>query len=197
MFTHKLFQLYQLQTTLLYLALFGRWLVLMPLVGSRYLPGGIHEYLCYLLVIVSVFEVLWSLYFHGVRGFISQRVLKSLNYLYLVLNLHFYDDYEHAPLLKTSAYSTFIIGVSLVESYQHWCRLFKRGPNYKRETRYWKFISYVMLPCLYLSEFVLLLLNRQLPNHHTTEQLELVNTVVLILYFPMALTVYKRHLQVN
>ena len=65
MFTHKLFQLYQLQTTLLYLALFGRWLVLMPLVGSRYLPGGIHEYLCYLLVIVSVFEVLWSLYFHG------------------------------------------------------------------------------------------------------------------------------------
>lgn len=195
MFIYKIFQLYQLQGAFLYLALLMRWLVLMPLVGSRFLPGGIHEFLCYLLGIASIFDILWSLYFRGpVGGILNRITLKSVNYLIVIANLHFYDDYEHAPILRSAAYSTFIITVSLFESYQHWCRLFKRGPNHKWRTGYWKFISYVIAPSLYLTEFYLLLLNLRIPNFHMTKSLEFLDKCILVIYFPVALTAYKKYL---
>lgn len=195
MLIYKIFQLYQLQGTFLYLALLMRWLVLMPLVGSRFLPGGIHEFFCYLLAITSISDILWSLYFRGfIGGMLNKITLKSLNYLIVIGNLHFYDDYEHAPLLRSAAYSIFIITVSLFESYQHWCKLFKRGPNHKWKTGYWMFISYFILPCLYLAEFYMLLLNLRIPNFHMTDSLELFDKFILVIYFPVALTAYKKYL---
>ncbi|KAL3231435.1 hypothetical protein RNJ44_00470 [Nakaseomyces bracarensis] len=195
MFIYKIFQLYQLQGAFLYLALLLRWLVLMPLVGSRFLPGGIHEFLIYLLGVTSIFDILWGVYFRGfVGGVLNRNTLKSLNYLLVIANLHFYDDYEHAPLLRTSAYSSFIIALSLFESYQHWCKLFKRGPNHKRKTTYWKFISLFIVPVLFLSEFYLLLLNLNTPNFHMSDSLESFDKFILVIYFPVALTAYKKYL---
>lgn len=97
----------------------------MPLVGSRFLPGGIHEFLIYLMFCSSIMEVIWLLRFHGFKyGLLSRTFLKDLDFIYLVSVIHFYDDYEHALILKNASYSSFIISLSLSQAYCHWCKLF-------------------------------------------------------------------------
>ncbi|CCD23652.1 Keg1p NDAI_0B06210 [Naumovozyma dairenensis CBS 421] len=193
-FVHRLYQYYQLCTSLLFTALLGRWLIIYPLAGSKFLPGGIHEFLCYLMVSSALGEIVWLFKFHKWNKAIFSRVmLKDLNFLYFVGVLHFYDDYEHALVLKNISYSCFIVGLSLNQSYCHWCKLFKRTGR-KRHTLYWKVISLITLPFLYLSEFYLLLLNVNNVNFHSTPWLDLINKMVLIGYFPIALLAFKRQL---
>ncbi|CAI1974545.1 hypothetical protein SEUBUCD646_0F01050 [Saccharomyces eubayanus] len=188
---HKLYQYYQLATSFLYAALFTRWLILMPLVGSRFLPGGIHEFLIYLMLCSSIVETLWLLKFYGVKnGILSRTLLKDLNFIYLVVVIHFHDDYEHALILKNSSYSSFIICLSLSQAYCHWCKLFKRK-GAKERTLIWKANTFITLPILYLSEFALLLLNIQVKNYHSTPTLDIINRVVLLAYFPILLSAYK------
>ena len=190
--THKLYQYYQLATSFLYAALLIRWLILMPLVGSRFLPGGIHEFLIYLMFCSSIMEVIWLLRFHGFKyGLLSRTFLKDLDFIYLVSVIHFYDDYEHALILKNVSYSSFIISLSLSQAYCHWCKLFKRK-GVKERTLVWKVNTFVTLPILYLSEFALLLLNIQVKNYHSTPTLDIINRVVLLAYFPVLLTAYKK-----
>lgn len=188
----KLYQFYQICTAFLYFALLARWIILLPLVGSKFLPGGIHEFLCHLMVWSSVVELVWLFGFRGLKGGIQSRTLvKCLNFIYFVAVLHFHDDYEHALVLKNTSYSSFIIGLSLTQSYSHWCKLFKRGYVTKRSLFY-KLETWIWMPLLYTSEFYLLLLNVQNPNFHSTPVLDKINKVVLVLFFPIALTLYKR-----
>lgn len=190
----RLYQWYQICTTFLYLALLARWIILLPLVGSKFLPGGIHEFLCHLMVWSSLVELVWLFKFHGLKdGLQSRTLVKCLNFFYFVAVLHFHDDYEHALVLKNTSYSSFIIGLSLTQSYSHWCKLFKRGYISKRSLFY-KLETWIWMPLLYTSEFYLLLLNVQNPNFHTTPILDRINKVVLVLFFPIALTLYKRQL---
>lgn len=164
----------------------------MPLVGSRFLPGGIHEFLIYLMLCSSIVETIWLLKFHGVKnGILSRTFLKDLNFIYLVMVIHFHDDYEHALILKNSSYSSFIICLSLSQAYCHWCNLFKRK-GAKKRTLIWKANTFITLPILYLSEFALLLLNIQVKNYHSTPTLDVINRVVLLAYFPILLTAYKK-----
>ncbi|CAI4061141.1 hypothetical protein SKDZ_06G1100 [Saccharomyces kudriavzevii ZP591] len=189
---HKLYQYYQLSTSFLYAALLARWLILMPLVGSRFLPGGIHEFLIYLVLCSSVVETLWLLKFYGFRnGLYSRTFLKDLNFIYLVRVIHFYDDYEHALVLKNASYSSFIICLSLSQAYCHWCKLFKRK-GVKERTLVWRANTFITLPILYLSEFALLILNIQVKNYHSTPTLDIINRAVLLAYFPILLTAYKK-----
>lgn len=163
----------------------------MPLVGSRFLPGGIHEFLIYLMLCSSIVETLWLLKFYGVKnGILSRTLLKDLNFIYLVVVIHFHDDYEHALILKNSSYSSFIICLSLSQAYCHWCKLFKRK-GAKERTLIWKANTFITLPILYLSEFALLLLNIQVKNYHSTPTLDIINRVVLLAYFPILLSAYK------
>lgn len=192
----RLYQYAHIMSLFLYLSLLARWFLLLPLVGSKFLPGGIHEFLCYILVGTSIVELFWKFWFHGiVASFSSVAILKYLNLLYIVVSLHFYDDYEHAPILKNASYSSFIIGLAFTQMYYHWCQLFKTDPkqNSKRTT-FWKVNSYFMLPLFYLSEFYLLLLNVQNYNFHTTPVLDVVNKVVLILFFPVTISVFIQYL---
>ncbi|GAV54641.1 hypothetical protein ZYGR_0AN01090 [Zygosaccharomyces rouxii] len=190
----KLYQWYQICTTFLYLALLARWIILLPLVGSKFLPGGIHEFLCHLMVWSSMAELVWLLKFHGFKkGFQSRTLVKCLNFFYFVTVLHFHDDYEHALVLKNTSYSSFIIGLSLTQAYSHWCKLFKRGFVSKRSLFY-RLETWIWMPLLYISEFYLLLLNVQNPNFHSTPVLDRINKVILVLFFPIALTLYKRQL---
>ncbi|EJS43873.1 YFR042W [Saccharomyces arboricola H-6] len=189
---YKLYQYYQLSTSFLYAALLARWLILMPLVGSRFLPGGIHEFFIYLMLCSSVVETLWLFKFYGLKnGLLSRTFLKDLNFIYLVRVIHFYDDYEHALILKNASYSSFIICLSLSQAYCHWCKLFKRK-GVKERTVIWKINTYITLPILYLSEFALLLLNIQVKNYHSTPTLEIINRAVLLAFFPILLTAYKK-----
>lgn len=197
-FVNRLYQYYQLSTSFLYLALLSRWIILFPLVGTRFLPGGIHGFLIYLLFISSVVEIFWLFKFRGFKGIFRKRTIyKDLNFLYVVLVLHFYDDYEHALVLKNISYSIFIISLSCSQAYCHGTQLFKRAPNYKRKTLMWKFDTFVSLPVLFISEFCLLLLNLQFPNYHTTKELDLFNKFILVIYFPFALTCYKKYIARN
>lgn len=189
----KLYQLYQIGSTFLYLALLARWIVLLPLVGSKFLPGGIHEFLCHLMVWISVLELVWLFKFRGFIGGLQTRTLiKCLNFFYFVAVMHFHDDYEHALILKNTSYSSFILGLSFTQAYSHWCNLFKNGSVSSKKTLSSKMENWIMMPVLYLSEFNLLLLNVQNPNFHSTPALEQINKVVLVLFFPIALTLYKK-----
>ncbi|CCH62997.1 hypothetical protein TBLA_0I03440 [Henningerozyma blattae CBS 6284] len=191
----RLYQYSHIMTIFLYLALLVRWLILLPLVGSKFLPGGIHEFLCYLLVGSGTVDLFWRLWFHGlINGIISKSFVKNANLIYIVVCLHFYDDYEHSLILKNASYSSFIIGLSISQIYSHWTRLFKTEPGTKRKTGMWKFNAYCMLPLLYLSEFYLLLLNVQNYNFHTTPLLDIVNKAVLITFLPISITFYKNYL---
>lgn len=188
----KLYQLYQIGSAFLYLALLARWIVLLPLVGSKFLPGGIHEFLCHLMVWSSLIELFWLFMFHGVIGGLKTRTsVKCFNFFYFVAAMHFHDDYEHALVLKNTSYSSFILGLSLTQAYSHWCKLFKRGRTLKK-TFLFKIETWVMMPLLYVSEFYLLLLNVQNPNFHTTPILEHINKGVLVIFFPVALSLYKK-----
>ncbi|CAB4256222.1 similar to Saccharomyces cerevisiae YFR042W KEG1 Integral membrane protein of the ER [Maudiozyma barnettii] len=193
--THKLYQYYQLSTSFLYVALLARWIILFPLVGVKFLPGGIHEFLIYLLFFSSIIEIIWLLKFRGLTGACRKRTIyKDLNFLYMVLIIHHHDDYEHALVLKNISYSTFIVGVALSEAYCHGTQIFKKAPNYKRKTLLMKLNMFIALPMLYCSEFVLLLLNQKFPNFHTTAYLDQFNKFIMIIYFPFALTCYRKYI---
>lgn len=187
----RLYQLYRLSSSFLYAALLTRWLILLPLVGSKFLPGGIHEYLCYLMLYSSVVELLWLYKFRGFCGAtFSRTFVKDLNMLYFVVVMHFYDDYEYALILKNSSYSSFIIGLAWTQAHCHWCKLFKSDEN-KKKGWAWKVETFFMMPLLYMSEMYLLLLNVQNPSFHSTPLLDEINKVILITFLPIALSLYK------
>lgn len=187
----RLYQFTHISSGFLFVALLTRWLILLPLVGSKFLPGGIHEFLCYLMVYASVSELLWLLKFRGVVGAVRTRTfVKDMNFLYFVMVMHYHDDYEHAAVLKNASYSSFIIGIALTQAHSHWNKLFKRSTDQKRGY-VWKMDTYLMMPLLYLSEMYLLLLNQQNPSFHTFPLLDKINKVVLVLFLPVALSLYR------
>ncbi|CEP62966.1 Keg1p LALA0_S06e07976g [Lachancea lanzarotensis] len=188
----RFYQYFRITSAFLYAALVARWAILYPLVGSKFLPGGIHEFLCYLMVYAGTLEMVWSFVFHGLkRTLFSRTMLKNTNLLYFVSVLHFYDDFEHAPVLKSEAYSSFIVALGLSQTYCHWCKLF-RSPKYKRKTLLQKLDTFATLPVLYLSEGYLLLLNLQTPNFHTNAWLQIVNKTVLVAFIPICLHSLKK-----
>ncbi|EDO15374.1 hypothetical protein Kpol_460p9 [Vanderwaltozyma polyspora DSM 70294] len=195
-FIHRLYQYYHICTTFLFCTLLARWLILMPLVGSRYLPGAVHELLIYLLGISSLIELFWRFYFHGLKnGFMSLTTLKDVNFLYFVRVMHFYDDYEYELVLKNTTYSSFIIGLSFTQAYCHWNNLFKRQKSsYGIRSIYWKINTWIMMPTLYLSEFYLLLLNNRNPNFHSTPLLDKINKCALVVFIPISLIALKKHI---
>ncbi|QLL33058.1 hypothetical protein HG536_0D05790 [Torulaspora globosa] len=187
----RLYQLSHISSGFLYVALLARWLIILPLAGSRFLPGGIHEFLCGLLIYSSVLEILWLVKFRGVVGGVMTRTfLKDVNFLYFVVVMHYYDDYEHAPVLKNASYSSFIIGLACTQAWSHWRSLFRRSVDGRR-SRVEKVDTYLMMPLLYLSEMYLLLLNVQNPGFHSFPLLEKINKAVLVIFLPVALSVYK------
>lgn len=187
----RLYQLSHISSGFLYVALLARWLIILPLAGSRFLPGGIHEFLIGLLVYSSVLEVLWLVKFRGVVGAVMTRTfLKDVNFLYFVMVMHYYDDYEHAAVLKNASYSSFIVGLAFTQIRSHWRSLFKR-PAVATRSSVEKLDTYLMMPLLYLSEMYLLLLNVQNPSFHSFPLLETVNKAVLVIFLPVALSVYR------
>lgn len=190
----RLYQYYRLSASFLFAALLARWLVLLPLVGTKFLPGGIHEYLCYLILYASFGELFCLFGFHGLFGALtSSTLLKNLNMLYFVAVMHFYDDYEHAPVLKNSSYSSFIIGLSFTQMYCHWKKLFKH--THGRKNSIWRKVdTLAMMPLFYLSEFYLLLLNVQNPNFHSTLPLDRLNKFVLVVFIPLSLHMFKKQI---
>ncbi|SCU82958.1 LAFA_0D00980g1_1 [Lachancea sp. 'fantastica'] len=188
----RFYQYFRITSSFLYAALVARWAILYPLVGSKFLPGGIHEFLCYLIVYAATAEILWNFVFHGLtKTALSRTMLKNVNLLYFVGNFHFYDDYEHALVLKSGAYSSFIVALGLSQTYCHWCKLF-RSPRHKRRTFLQTLDTFVTLPVLYLSEGYLLLLNLQTPNFHTDPWLQIVNKAVLVAFIPICLHSLKK-----
>ncbi|KAH3900829.1 Keg1p SCDLUD_002282 [Saccharomycodes ludwigii] len=183
----KLYQLSRLITLILYTTLLGRWIGLIILVDVKFLPGGIHEFLCNILVFSSALELFWMLVvFHYINWF---TLLKNLNFIYIVVALNFWDDYEHAPLLKTYSYSIFIIGLSLSQMYCHWRKLFKSG-NTNSKSLQFLLNKWIWSPSLYISEYYLLLLNmHQYRNFHNTLALETFNKIVVVIYLPILLFV--------
>ncbi|SCW02928.1 LAFE_0F17370g1_1 [Lachancea fermentati] len=193
-FSVRLYQYYRLSSSFLYAALLARWTILLPLVGSKFLPGGIHQFLCYLLIFTSTFDLFWNAKFHGIKSlFRSRTTLKDLNFFYFVAVMHFHDDYEHAPVLKNTSYSCFIIGLAFTQMYYHWCKLFKASSRPKRSV-WWRMDSFLMMPLLYSSEFYLLMLNLQMPNYHLSTQLETLNKVLLVLFIPVSLHAFKKQI---
>ncbi|AAS53618.1 AFR247Wp [Eremothecium gossypii ATCC 10895] len=189
----RAYQFYRLSCMFLYAALVARWLALFPLVGTRWVPGGIHGFLIYLLGGSAVLEVLWMIWFYRfTKGLWTRTLLKCANMLYFVAVMHFYDDYEHAPVLKNIGYSIFILSIGMNQALHHGGRLF-RGRR-RRRSWWWRSDTFVLQPALYISQFYLLLLNVQNPSFHSTPKLDIINRTVLVAYVPLALQCFRRQL---
>lgn len=192
----KLYQYYRISNAFLYAALFTRWLILFPLVGGRFLPGGIHEFLIYLMAYSTVGEIGWLFKFRPFkRALLSRTMLKDLTFINFMLSLHYYDDYEHALVLRNISYSVFIVSLGLSQCYVHSSQLFKRGERTSSSSHrslVWKVYFYVLLPVMYISEFNLLLLNVQYPSFHKLPWLNFINEGILIAFFPIAISCWRK-----
>ncbi|QEU58790.1 Keg1 [Kluyveromyces lactis] len=190
----KLYQFFHISSAFLYCALLVRWLVLLPLVSRKYLPGGIHRFLCCLMVYSAIGNILWWVKMRGLAWSIFNRHnLKNINLIYLVAILHFYDDFEHSPVLKNTSYSSFIVGLSFTQMYYHWNRIFK-GPSLEPQcskSLASRINAFIMIPLVYLSEFYLLLLNTEIDNYHNGPKTVLFNKFVLVVFIPLCLHLYK------
>ncbi|CDO91710.1 unnamed protein product [Kluyveromyces dobzhanskii CBS 2104] len=189
----KIYQLFHISCAFLYCALLVRWMILIPLTSRKFLPGGIHTFLCSLMVYSAIGNMLLWLKTRGLGlSIFNRHNLKNVNLLYLVAILHFYDDYEHSLVLKNTSYSLFIVALSLTQMYHHWCRIFKSTGS-QDISRSWasKINTFVMLPCLYMSEFYLLLLNTEIDNFHNGPKTVLLNKAVLVIFIPLCLHLYK------
>lgn len=190
----RLYQYFRLSCSFLYVALLARWLVLLPLVTTKFLPGGIHKFLCSILVYSSIGEIIWSMNFNGLKWFISVGFLKNINFLYFVSMIHFWQNYEYELILKNTSYSFFIIGLSFTQSYSHWNKLFKKNKLRQRKSVLSKLNAFIMNPLLYFSEFYMLLLNVPNIKNQTFPILNLCNKLILIAFIPILLHIFKKSL---
>ncbi|CAL9728503.1 beta-1,6-glucan synthesis-associated protein Keg1p [Monosporozyma unispora] len=200
----KLYQYYRITNAFLYAALFTRWLILFPLVGGKFLPGGIHKFLISVMVYSTLGEIGWLFKFRTwKRAVLSRTMLKDLTFINFIATLHYHDDYEHALVLRNISYSLFIVSLALSQCYVHCSQLFKKDSprqgstavlptTHNGKSMVWKLYSYVVLPIMYISEFNLLLLNIQYPSYHKMPRLEVVNKIILVLFFPLAITCWKK-----
>ena len=212
----KLYQYYRITNAFLYAALFTRWLILYPLVGGKFLPGGTHMFLINLMIYSTVGEMVWLFKFRSWRNAIlSRTMLKDLNFIYIILTLHYRDNYEYALVLRNISYSLFIVSIALSQCYVHCSNLFKRVPprNINRSNTTTttnnnntdaaiafsnqksiisQIYSYLILPIMYTSEFNLLLLNVQYSDFNNLPWLQLINKTILVLFIPIVLTCWKR-----
>lgn len=209
----KLYQYYRISNTFLYAALFTRWLILFPLVGGKFLPGGMHMFLIKLMIYSTVGEIVWLFKFRSwKRAILSRTMLKDFNFIFVILTLHYRDNYEYALVLRNVSYSLFIVSLALSQCYVHCSNLFKQEPprrtnnnntndnnnavvlrtSSKKMTILSKIYSFVILPTMYTSEFNLLLLNVQYSNFNNLPWLQLINKIILVLFIPVVLTCWKR-----
>ena len=209
----KLYQYYRITNTFLYAALFTRWLILFPLVGGKFLPGGMHMFLIKLMIYSTVGEIVWLFKFRSWRrAILSRTMLKDFNFIFVILTLHYRDNYEYALVLRNISYSLFIVSLALSQCYVHCSNLFKQEPpkrtnnnntndnnntvvlrtSSKKMTILSKIYSFVILPTMYTSEFNLLLLNVQYSNFNNLPWLQLLNKIILVLFIPVVLTCWKR-----
>lgn len=209
----KLYQYYRISNTFLYAALFTRWLILFPLVGGKFLPGGMHMFLIKLMIYSTAGEIVWLFKFRSwKRAILSRTMLKDFNFIFVILTLHYRDNYEYALVLRNISYSLFIVSLALSQCYVHCSNLFKQEPprrtnnnntndnnnavvlrtSSKKMTILSKIYSFVILPTMYTSEFNLLLLNVQYSNFNNLPWLQLINKIILVLFIPVVLTCWKR-----
>lgn len=209
----KLYQYYRISNTFLYAALFTRWLILFPLVGGKFLPGGMHMFLIKLMIYSTAGEIVWLFKFRSwKRAILSRTMLKDFNFIFVILTLHYRDNYEYALVLRNVSYSLFIVSLALSQCYVHCSNLFKQEPprrtnnnntndnnntvvlrtSSKKTTILSKIYSFAILPTMYTSEFNLLLLNVQYSNFDNLPWLQLINKIILVLFIPVVLTCWKR-----
>lgn len=212
-FVHKLYQYYRITNAFLYGALFTRWLILYPLIGGKFLPGGIHMFLIKLMIYSTVGELIWLFKFRSWgKAIFSRTMLKDLNFINIIVTLHYKDNHEYALVLRNVSYSLFIMSLALSQCYVHCSNLFKKerprninrdntsnndNPDVvmtvsNRKSTISQIYSYLLLPILYTSEFNLLLLNVQYSDFNDLLWLQLINKVILVLFIPIVLTCWKR-----
>lgn len=198
----KLYQYYRITNAFLYAALFTRWLILFPLVGGKFLPGGIHLFLIYLMVYSTFGEIGWLFKFRPwKRALGSRTMLKDLTFINFITILNYKDNYEHALVLRNISYSIFIVSLALSQCYVHCSQLFKRQPRRQEDVVLSQkngksmigiLYTYILLPVLYVSEFNLLLLHVQYPSPSKLPWMEVINKVILVLFFPIAFMCWRR-----
>ena len=102
----KLYQFFHISSAFLYCALLVRWLVLLPLVSRKYLPGGIHRFLCCLMVYSAVGNILWWIKMRGLAWSIFNRHnLKNINLISVsYTHLDVYKRQDRNPKRKLYKY---------------------------------------------------------------------------------------------
>ncbi|KAK5778919.1 hypothetical protein RI543_003847 [Arxiozyma heterogenica] len=165
------------------------------------------------MIYSTVGELIWLFKFRSWRKAIfSRTMLKDLNFINIIVTLHYKDNYEYALVLRNVSYSLFIMSLALSQCYVHCSNLFKKerprninrdntSNNYNpdvvmtvsnRKSIISQIYSHLLLPIMYTSEFNMLLLNVQYSDFNDLLWLQLINKVILVLFIPIVLTCWKR-----
>lgn len=180
----KIYQLFRISSFIVFFCLLTRCLVLYPLVSNKFLPGGIHIFLIYTILITNWFEtiVINCLFYKNLNVW---KVLSFINVNFFIYKCWFKDDYEYNLILKNYSYALFIISLSLASMYYHGTRIFKSNGTKNRTKTVARFANIILIIIMYLTQFNLMLLS--VDNKNIWEK------VFLVLYFPIALSALRRN----
>lgn len=180
----KVYQLFRIGSFVTFFCLLTRCLILYPLVSNKFLPGGIHEFLIYSILISNWFEVIViNCFFY--KNLNIWKILSLININFFVYKCWLPDDYEYSLILKNHSYVIFIITLSLAYMYYHGTRIFKSNGTKTKTKSILRVASIIVNVIMYLSEFNLLLLS--LDDKNIWEK------VYLVLYLPILINSLRKN----
>lgn len=183
-------------SSFLWIAVLLRFLVLFPLVGTRFLPGGIADF--FLCVQCIIFIDLFS-YYLIYRNYPNSQFLRKVNLNRLLLTIFsrvlisFGVLYAFPKTARHISFSTLIISNSLQESTRYLYNAYKIRTFGKK--LYWlqlikKLIFINFFPIEIISEVILIFISLQFADAENKLYGYLLR-VILFLYIPFFYVLYK------
>lgn len=162
----------------------GRFLILLPLVGRRFLPGGIAEF----FQVISLSHILGHfvryLVGYGAESRQSRRYLWSLVYAVKACYICYVVIFPHPQIAKHVTYSVLILcwSLQLLTAYTFHAL---RSVNVKYAWLTWayEYLPRLILPISSIAEMILIFLS--LAYSADDSWIELINKSVLVAYVPV------------
>ncbi|QPG72929.1 hypothetical protein FOA43_000233 [Brettanomyces nanus] len=187
---------------ILYLSVHMRFLILLPLTGVRFLPGGIADFYLVVRAICAVVDCFDYVTIFGKIPRESQVVHPQLGNLIFTLLEHLVVSLAilcYPKIAKNNAFTTLVYSESLVEVIRYYYNFYKvRTFDRRHKTlRFCKKLSYtILVPVQVLAEMCLLLDSLQFQSYY--EELAEYDfgikvgiRILLLFYLPAFYTVYK------
>jgi hypothetical protein len=162
-----------------------RLLVLLPLVGRRFLPGGIHEFFYKTSLGIFPVEFMFSLFQLLPISPLSYTFLHALTLItLLVLN-------SNIELQRHTVYGLYIADVSftgLIGYFYHYKKLSNVGRVPQWLSQLYQVVTLIEFPLHAITEFIILFMGLKYINGYEKLGIQL----ILLIFIPLKFQLYKR-----